>query len=697
MSRDEFRNASCCSNSSTGLARVGGGYITHCCDGSTVTSANNDYCCDNYSTNQCTCSKRLSKSLSLSAACCKETKASYTNAHWKSQCCASSNPGGLTRDQFRAASCCSNSTNGSALGGGTTTHCCDGSTITTASDHYCCNYYSTNQCTCAARASKSSSVWNLPSCCLDSTMMSNNWNTSTWKNACCKNGNINSLSGSIRQACCAKIRGTSEQGQLFAGSGSTCCQSLSGREDGYSSYLGTYMEECKAPCYKSGTYSTGVYSSYKYTTNSAAYCCNNSYGLVSGGSGNSTWKSYCCRTYYGSSWNFAPGSYGCCDYVKSNGVWWYNPSYYGGSCSFGGEKNKCADYYYSSAGFTCGSSDSCKAWRFQGGGQPTLSSCCSSLYSWGYLSGSYKTTCCGDSTFRKSSTGQSVCCSSEPSDSTLKNNCCSDNSSRSYCCGNSSSPNYYKFSCCYARLGSKCANYSTGKGSLTDAEKKDCCKCCKGDPKWGNSFNGGFCNNSNYCPDCGSGPSSSKISEACCKEWEDAGVLTSNKTIADKCCADYSGFYHYKYNGSSVYCKSSCTSTNCNGKLTWNVSCSKSSGTSQYSAKWTTNSTSNMCIGHNLLYIDIWPGSCNVICYGSTCYPPLEKKQGNGSATCSASYTSWQQDSTHYGGAAACGCKVYFYHMDSNGNWYWEKISESCSGSYSYNMNLGSSCTTTHK
>jgi len=685
LSRDEFRNASCCSNSSTGLARVGGGYITHCCDGSTVTTASDHYCCKYYNANQC--------------ACVNSQDGSAYNGNWFTRCCNGSTittAGSHYCCKYKSSAQCAcvNSQDGSAYNGNWFTRCCNGSTVTSANNNYCCNYYSTNQCTCAARASKSSSVWNLPSCCLDSTMMSNNWNTSTWKNACCKNGNINSLSGSIRQACCAKIRGTSEQGQLFAGSGSTCCQSLSGRDDGYSSYLGTYMDECKAPCYKSGTYSTGIYSSYKYTTNSAAYCCNNSYGLVSGGSGNSTWKSYCCRTYYGSSWNFTPGSYGCCDYVKSNGVWWYNPSYYGGSCSFGGEKNKCADYYYSSAGFTCGSSDSCKAWRFQGGSQPTLSSCCSSLYSWGYLSGSYKTTCCGDSTFRKSSTGQSVCCSSEPSDSTLKNNCCSDNSSRSYCCGSSSSPNYYKYSCCYARLGSKCANYASGRGSLTDAEKKDCCKCCKGDPTWGNSFNGGFCNNSSYCPDCGSGPSSSKISEACCKEWEDAGVLTSNKTIADKCCADYSGFYHYKYNGSSVYCKSSCTSTNCKGTLTWNVSCSRNGGSSQYAAKWTTNSTSNMCIGHNLLYIDIWPGQCLV--YGGQ--PPLQKKSGNGNGSCSASYTDWQRD--NHNSSIACGCKVYFYVMNktnSNGEWYWEKISESCSGSYSYNMTLGNSCTTTHK
>ena len=611
------------------MARVGGGYITHCCDGSTVTTASDHYCCKYYNANQC--------------ACVNSQDGSAYNGNWFTRCCNGSTittAGSHYCCKYKSSAQCAcvNSQDGSAYNGNWFTRCCNGSTVTSANNNYCCNYYSTNQCTCAARASKSSSVWNLPSCCLDSTMMSNNWNTSTWKNACCKNGNINSLSGSIRQACCAKIRGTSEQGQLFAGAASTCCQSLSGRDDGYSSYLGTYMDECKAPCYKSGTYSTGFYSSYKYTTNSAAYCCNNSYGLVSGGSGNSTWKSYCCRTYYGSSWNFTPGSYGCCDYVKSNGVWWYNPSYYGGSCSFGGEKNKCADYYYSSAGFTCGSSDSCKAWRFQGGSQPTLSSCCSSLYSWGYLSGSYKTTCCGDSTFRKSSTGQSVCCSSEPSDSTLKSNCCSDNSSRSYC-------------------GCTVTSKSTG---INDKDTADCCLSLVDKSGW-NSYSCSLCSSTSYGPSSSYKDTYKKIFEKCGCTGGGGGSGGSTPKLTAKCTSQLSCSFIPENMSPGSYPSNvyfSFTST-CGGAYTGSGSTSQPFGSSCSVSRggyikpggnggacysWPGNSSTSNCVNSST-------GNCS--CSWALNYCAIIKYSSNGSMTvlkrcditnnskCECSITSW--------------------------------------------------------
>ena len=54
-----------------------------------------------------------------------------------------------------------------------------------------------------------------------------------------------------------------------------------------------------------------------------------------------------------------------------------------------------------------------------------------------------------------------------------------------------------------------------------------------------------------YC--CGGSPSDGKISEPCCKYWEDINVLTQNTTIANSCCNDYSGFR--SYNGDLLYCK----------------------------------------------------------------------------------------------------------------------------------------------
>ena len=66
----------------------------------------------------------------------------------------------------------------------------------------------------------------------------------------------------------------------------------------------------------------------------------------------------------------------------------------------------------------------------------------------------------------KSSTGQSVCCSSEPSDSTLKSNCCSDNSSRSYCCcsipsGTSNITTDTQRNCCLSLVNSSSCSWNT--------------------------------------------------------------------------------------------------------------------------------------------------------------------------------------------------------------------------------------------
>ena len=394
-----------------------------------------------------------------STSCCSDlkNKSNYSGysfpglSGYRDVCCTGTNPGGLDKSTFQTY-CCKNDY-GKVRNGDDHAWCCTGSTTTSSNHDWCCKQGYKSQCRCLDNYGNAYNGNQRTECCNNSAKHDDNsawccskgYNQCTckqkWVSSCCSEGNIGYSSGNDRKACCASLYGTSGEGQLFAGAGSTCCQALGTGDNGYSSYNGKTYDKCKAPCYKSSTYSTSKLSSYKYTTNSAAYCCNYNYGLVSGGSSNSTWKSYCCKTYYSGSWNFlnSSDSYGCCNSLYSNNVYWYDPAYYGGSCSgLGGTANRCSDYKYTSAGFYCGSPNQCKAWRFQSGSKPTcnssFSSCCANLSSAGYLSSSYKADCCNCQDFRKSSTGQSVCCSSEPSDTTLKNNCCNDNSSRSYCC-----------------------------------------------------------------------------------------------------------------------------------------------------------------------------------------------------------------------------------------------------------------------
>ena len=564
-----------------------------CCSNSTSTIS--DWCCDKGYTNQCSCTKRRDNGYDLNVSvsgegnccdkyaktygwynnsnfqsrccskylsspssyynwagyCCSTTKNSYSGyTDWKNKCCPtpSSNNSGYASNSSGTGTyqtnCCSD-WDGHYYGGGTTQNvaCCQ---YGQRGSDFCCKQKGTSAyCTCPQQVS----LWGLSninqSACCSGLYSSYNGNTtyknrcchtgyltsSQWQGACCSADYINSGNSSDKKKCCANLYGTTGQGTLFEGPGSTCCQALGTNDDGKSSYNNKTYESCKALCNRTSTYSTGKYSSNKNTENSAAYCCKNNYGLVSGGYTNSTWKSYCCKTYYNGSWNFlnSSDSYGCCNSVKSNDVYWYDPAYYGGTCDKkGGIEYRCSDYYYSPKGFICGNADACKAWRYQGGNMPTGSGsggtadCCKRIYDFGDLSGNYKTICCNNGTFRKSTTGQSVCCSSEPSDSSLKANCCKDNGSRNYCCG-AWKDNIYSFTGSQSVTGPKacCDNWGASTVGANSTLKSKCCA----NAAWAPANPGTCCDISSV---------QSSYLGACCNYWRD-NSQTSHKTT---CCAD---------------------------------------------------------------------------------------------------------------------------------------------------------------
>ena len=270
LSRDEFRNAGCCGNAKTGLAKVGGGYINHCCSGSSSdrVSDGNNFCCTKYSNYQCTCAYRLSNSMSLISPvnCCVETNGSYTNSHWKSQCCASTNLGSLNRDQFRT-SCCTNGKNGAATGGGYINHCCSGSSSDRVSDgdNFCCTKYSNNQCTCTYRLNNSMSLTSPVNCCGETN---GSYTNSHWKSQCCASSNPGGLSeSSFRSACC---NSNMQGGATGGGNNKWCCNNTLGNWSDYCCTQGN-LNQCRCTDTQGNAYNGNQFP--RCCSSQSTYCC----------------------------------------------------------------------------------------------------------------------------------------------------------------------------------------------------------------------------------------------------------------------------------------------------------------------------------------------------------------------------------------------------------------------------------------
>ena len=262
LSRDQFRGVCC--NDWVGSARDGN-YKAWCCDGSTVSSAHGNACCNdttgNGSTNQCTCSERLRKGLSVNISiadgtgknCCENTKSQRSNSHWQSQCCgAGTNPGKLSDDEYRS-SCCSNNT-GSVKTGGSDTRCCQNTSHTKGVSHFCCaNISDCAHCSCSDSWTLRRSQCFEPKkgkCCPQtaSALMKD----TNWQNTCCPLDQANSglNKPQFKAFCCSPNTGNST-GYFKGGTNKdVCC----------SSYV--YGQGCCS--------STGV----KWNGDAEAGCCN---------------------------------------------------------------------------------------------------------------------------------------------------------------------------------------------------------------------------------------------------------------------------------------------------------------------------------------------------------------------------------------------------------------------------------------
>ena len=370
-------------------------------------------------------------------SCCANTKSSYQGQNnWRSVCCTAANPGGQTNDEIKTH-CCINTTSTALRASGTNNICCR------ENSNQCCQDVSCSYCTeeqkyqnsprsscswsCSANKSHAGETKWRSACCSSS---SSGLSDSEWLTNCCDYAGENSgPTSAARIACCLKLYNTSNMSQ-------SCCGYLGTGDDGI--YNGTTYEPCKRNCYDSSIYSSSWMISNKESTHSAAYCCNNSYGVVSGGPTDSTWKSYCCKTYNGSSFNFPTSNTdysGCCDYTKVDNVWVYSPSHTSGSgCGGGGIVNGCSDYKNTSFGFYCGTDNTCKPWAYkltESTSNVNIRSCCTAMLNSYNNIDERKSECCNNDDFRRNE-GATYCCVNNSN--TFQDKCCTDDKGYSYCC-----------------------------------------------------------------------------------------------------------------------------------------------------------------------------------------------------------------------------------------------------------------------
>ena len=594
----------CCTGSGTGYVHGGGSSRTAtCCNNSTSTL--DDWCCDQNKLNQCSCTKRLAKSLSLTSplACCKATNASYTNAHWISQCCSYSNPGDLSDAKFKE-SCCKNF-GGDAKGGGQTTLCCkDNSGI--ISD-FCCNAGFKTQCSCAKRLLDSSmaldvtaggvnccdylkgSYYNNDSfgdrCCakyVNSPSSYTNWasycctktrssykSNTTWKNTCCPTPASNNTglsvsnngTGEYEKVCCIAFDGTF-YGHTGGNMSPVCCSTSNKESTFCCSQKG--LSYCTCPLqwtYYRATFEKSCCSSLKSYANTGSWqqrCCTGD-GHVTG----ATWVENCCLSgYHDSAANdsdninccvrqynnniktrFSTPGQGCCkvlDVSKETGVSAKNSKTY----------PECID--------ACNLSSTFGSGNIPYNATSIAKECCNSGYGKAAGNNFYK-YCCGmketsdawtysGSSYYASTNGK--CCPYRYSGKvwayvpSYLSNTCPAGGAKNQC-----SDYYYASSGFYCGYEDACQAWRYQGGSKPSSNFANCCK------KYAANLSGSYL--STCCSDatfkssaegkplcCTNTVSSSLKSKACCEYWKGQGLLNTQANI-DLCCgvSDFASAY----------------------------------------------------------------------------------------------------------------------------------------------------------
>ena len=221
------------------------------------------------------------------------------------------------------------------------------------------------------------------------------------------------------------------------------------------------------------------------------------------------------------------------------------------------------------------SSDACWNTCYKADGTPDTSKgvvCCSIWNNDGKLNDNPDLTAlCGGCGAPNTDKANTVCCK-EWGTSQVANNeevmglCCAslkgtDTSWSQLCC----QPDEVSHTCCHANLGTG----NGGKAASDASLRAYACECCK-ESGWLNAGNITWCREN--CPSCQE-PDSSRVSEACCKFWQDSGKLEKAGGSVKNACCNIQGFRYYNYNfaeAKSPYCATN-TDYVCNNNLSWDV------------------------------------------------------------------------------------------------------------------------------
>ena len=320
-------------------------------------------------------------------------------------------------------------------------------------------------------------------------------------------------------------------------------------------------------------------------------------------------------------------------------------------------------------------------------------SCCARWLSdaslWGTLSDNSKKKCCDTKMNSGTLDKDGVCCkfyeeiggidSEKPGLMPLAciNKCSPEPTKyKDKCCGKipyNTAEWEYICNCDMANPNKSCCDQAYTRNALNDDSKKRCCNIS--DFK---SAHSDICP-SNSSTSCGE-PSTGKANYNCCVEWQNAGTLKSNISVANQCCKDYN-FYMYEYHGGdSTYCT---RKPNCGGTFSWRVTSPNS-----YNGRVTIypgSSGDYLCRGMSVFKFKVAIGvDCPGHAYGQygvhLCPSEFYAAQNPYTSSCLFGSNWLQCRAPGYNSPDDNNCEIYY----NNNNKGYVKISDRCEGSYEW-------------
>ena len=536
-------NSSNSSSDDAGMPPFVKDWQTKCCTNSAVhTSTNNDirtphylYCCNSggaYSAatdwSNTTCCYNADSSANtaenegkdwngtFTSKCCSFTVANKTcckafkDNGWKT------NTGSSPSEEFKIA-CCELSADG---------------------EDYC------ESCAIRAKVSKSS-LWDLPTCCFDSTMKSNHMGKTAWQQKCCSqatSSNNKMTDSEYRQYCCSDGVGNSKH----SGNDARCCVNTSGVK-GVSQFCCANINDCahcscedrwetRNSCFNG---KTDCYCSTKFKNENEwkNTCCKYDEGTTSGTSGleESIFPGVCCKPTTdngtGAIWGGTNKSACCSKFVYGNAC-----------CGASGKRHNgvsdehCCDPNASSPTLTCCSAFKNNNWKdFEGNDiSDTYQIACCNLRDTYCKDCSIRAksdskrwnlpTCCFNETMKNNkdkATWQSACCSTASSNYGTDSRNISDADFKSYCCSPKDNNDTGDVKGGGTNAAACCNKFTAGKSA-----------CCASQGKKYNNANSVAC-----CSYDGS----AKATATCCDEAQNNNWADSTSGSSDDGSNSYGG------------------------------------------------------------------------------------------------------------------------------------------------------------